>query len=244
MKTFATILLILTFTLTLLGQNKPSSTLEKKATQKIVIEKINGDRLTGLFVGGNTETITIEISEAKLPIKISEVKAIWFGDVPEKVTEKSTAPVSETNNLSVEAAIIYRSGEVVPIARTTFYLIDDDVITIFKNAGITPTPTTSRIQKDYTQAILSDIGFSAKYGTLPEYQTFIAKWTEAIKPHIKFTFETDFNGKASVPNIPLGNYYLFAISSTRQSGIVWNMPVDTNTTKKLVLDAKNAAFAY
>ena len=37
---------------------------------------------------------------------------------------------------------------------------------------------------------------------------------------------------------------LFAISSTRQSGIVWNLAIDTNTTKNLVLDAKNAAFAY
>jgi hypothetical protein len=72
----------------------------------------------------------------------------------------------------------------------------------------------------------------------------LPKFDQFLEDFQKLTFETDFNGKASVPNVPIGNFYLFAISSTRQSGIVWNLAIDTNTTKNLVLDAKNAAFAY
>jgi hypothetical protein len=68
---------------------KPTLVAEIKPVQKVVIEKINGDKLTGLFVGANTDTLTIQISETNLPVKFSEIKAVWFGDMPEK-------PVADT----------------------------------------------------------------------------------------------------------------------------------------------------
>ena len=49
-------------------------------TQKVVIEKLNGDKITGLFVSGDANLITIEISSAKVPINLNEIKAIWIGE--------------------------------------------------------------------------------------------------------------------------------------------------------------------
>lgn len=64
---------------------KPSPTADvKTATQKIVIEKINGDKLTGLLVKADTESLTVQISETNLPVKFTEIKAVWFGEIPEK----------------------------------------------------------------------------------------------------------------------------------------------------------------
>jgi hypothetical protein len=57
---------------------KPST----KPTQKVVVEKLNGERLTGLFVGANAETVTIRISETNLFVEFSEIKAVWFGAMP------------------------------------------------------------------------------------------------------------------------------------------------------------------
>lgn len=61
---------------------KPIPVVEAKPTQKVIIEKSNGDKLTGLLVKADTETLTIQISETNLPVKFIEIKAVWFGEIP------------------------------------------------------------------------------------------------------------------------------------------------------------------
>lgn len=156
----------------------------------------------------------------------------------------SKNPQSQNSVLNVEAAVIYRSGEVVPVARTTFALLDDDLVTILREAGVRPTASTSRIYTDYGKAIMADIGFSARYGSLPDYQKFSSDLAAAVRSHVKYTFQTDFSGKASLTGVLPGKYYLFGIGSTRKSGVVWNLAIDTTTTSNVTLDANNAAFAY
>jgi hypothetical protein len=225
---------------------KPTPIVEIKAevkpSQKVVVEKANGDRLTGLFAGGDADSIIIDLDGNKIIVKLSDISVLRFGDAPPTPTVAETKPA--VPSLNVEAAIIYRSGEVVPVARTTFYFLDDDVVTILKSAGVQPTSMTGRTYSDYGKAIMSDIGFSARYGSLPEYQSFSIKLAEAIKSHVKYTFQTDFSGKANLADIPMGKFYLFGIGSTRQSGVVWNLPIDTSIGGSLVLDVNNAAFAY
>lgn len=234
---------------------KPAANTETKKTtadaakpnQNVIVEKLNGDKISGLFVSADVESLSIEISGVKVPIKFSEIKLVKFNageDSP--VVVGATTPSSQPKNstINIEAAIIYRSGQVVPVARTTFYLLDDDLITILKTAGVQPTASTSRMYQDYGKAILTDIGFAVRYGSLPDYQRFGSAVAEAIKPHIKYTFQTDFSGKAILSDAPPGKFFLFGIGATRQSGVVWNMAIDTTTNQNLVLDANNAAFAY
>jgi hypothetical protein len=94
MKTTITLLIILVFAFCAFGQVrrtpiKPKTTTtpeakteapEAKPLQKVVVEKTNGDKLTGLFVSGNADSVTIEISGTKVPIGFTEIKAMWVGD--------------------------------------------------------------------------------------------------------------------------------------------------------------------
>jgi hypothetical protein len=98
MKFLLTILITLLFALSSSAQTKKTvakpkptpvvptkpTVEEAKPTQKVTIEKLNGDRLTGLFVGGDTESIIIEVSGTKLPFKITEISNLQFGESPNK----------------------------------------------------------------------------------------------------------------------------------------------------------------
>ena len=60
----------------------PVPVVEAPPTQKVIVEKTNGDKLTGLLVKADSETLTVQISETNLPVKFSEIKAVWFGEIP------------------------------------------------------------------------------------------------------------------------------------------------------------------
>src|SRR5687768_13698898 len=54
-------------------------------TQKVVVEKMNGDRLTGLFVEASSEKITVSISDAKIDIPFSGIASIRVNEAPAPV---------------------------------------------------------------------------------------------------------------------------------------------------------------
>lgn len=101
-------IIILMFAVSVYGQSKPSAKkpkstnvvktapspqptpvapviVETKPIQKVIVEKTNGDRFTGLLVRADTESLIVQISDANLPIRLSEIKAIWFGEIPQPV---------------------------------------------------------------------------------------------------------------------------------------------------------------
>jgi hypothetical protein len=98
MRTFLTIVL-LGFTTIGFGQiKKPTTKVTPKPNsatpiQKVIIEKKNGDKITGLFVSGDTNSITIKISNTKVPINLNEIKAIRFEtETRISVIEKPSKP--------------------------------------------------------------------------------------------------------------------------------------------------------
>lgn len=110
MKIYLSILIILVCTICTFGQAKKpvsrssvapikSAKPETKATQKVVVEKLNGDKLTGLFASGNADSITIEISNTKIPVSFTEIKAMWIGDAK----PEPTAPQPSAINYTAEA---------------------------------------------------------------------------------------------------------------------------------------------
>lgn len=63
-----------------------------RPTKKAVIEKINGDRMTGLFVSGDAESIIIEVDSTNLKVKFSDLKSLRIGDDSEPVAAAPSLP--------------------------------------------------------------------------------------------------------------------------------------------------------
>lgn len=163
---------------------------------------------------------------------------------PELLAPKPEPLAPKKATLSIETGIIYRTGEVVPVARTTFYLLDDDVLTIAKSGGIQPKPETARIFKNTDEALLSDIGYALAGQHQMLYADFAASFLKVLDPHIVVKFTTDFSGKAAVPDLEVKQYYLFGAGTTRRSNALWNMKIDLAKETHIVLDQNNAATAY
>src|SRR5687768_409595 len=127
MKAFT--LLILLFALTISGQN--TTPKQPEPNVKVVVEKTNGDRLTGEFISASNTSISIEVSGTKINILLSEIALLRFNSA----TQSETTAVVETS-LSFEAALIYNYGGTQPVGRTSVYLLDKPLRDILTEAGL------------------------------------------------------------------------------------------------------------
>ena len=164
-------------------------------------------------------------------------------------SSKSPAPVSsvsvapQSGALSLEAALVFRSGDVKPVARTVFYLLDDDLAKILRSAGL-KTSQRYGTMEDTDQNLLFSFGSASKYPSLEGQAQFYATATEALKPHIKQSITTDFSGKATFQNVPIGNYFLMGFGVTPRGFVLWNLAVEIKPgNASITLDQNNAAFA-
>jgi hypothetical protein len=214
-------------------------TVEIKPTQKVVIEKNNGDRLTGLFVGGNEASIIIEVSGSKIQIPLLEINVLKFGEesVPVKpVAEQKTA----SNSLSFETGVVFKSGDVKPVARATFYLLDESLEKLLMDVNFQIYGGTD---------VMS--GFALKYVSREleilrgSKSTIFDDTMLKLKPHILTSTTTDFNGKGQFTDLAEGVYYIMHVSEIGRSVILWNLRVEVKPGQNSVtLDQNNAAQAF
>ncbi len=167
------------------------------------------------------------------------------------ITTKKTT-VSAKGNLSVEAGLVFNSGDVKPVARVNFYLLDDNLETILSNAGIEAYQTidTSGASKGALlggmRAKKKSVSFVESYAvwsSSPDlYGEQLLQSKEALKPHIIATITTDFSGKGEFSQVKPGNYYLMGVGGTGKQAVLWNMPIEIKAGKQsVILDNKNAA---
>lgn len=168
---------------------------------------------------------------------------------PSAATPNSGAGITATNaasqsgELSLEAALVFRSGDVKPMARTVFYLLDDDLAKILRTAGLKTSQRYGAMQ-DTDHNLLFTFGSASKYPSLEDHAQFYSTATEALKPHIKQSITTDFSGKATFQNVPVGNYFLMGFGLTPRGFVLWNIAVEMKPgTSSITLDQNNAAFA-
>lgn len=143
-----------------------------------------------------------------------------------KIPAKKTAVVQK-GILSIEAGIVFTGGNVQPVARREFYLLDEDVAVILKDFWGDSVSIES---------ITMDLNF-------PAFQTNgVQKTLQAVKPHIVASSTTDFQGKAKFPAVKIGKYYLFGFTKAGKSAIVWNLKsVIKAGANEIILDNNNAA---
>jgi len=156
---------------------------------------------------------------------------------------KASVTAPQTGGLSIEAGLVFRSGDIKPVARTVFYLLDAHPGNILKEAGIKPADKSGMDLED-PEKLLFSLGLAMRYAELPSEQPFLAAAMEALKPHILQTVTTDFGGKAQFQPVVVGSYYLMGVAQTPKGLALWNIKVELNPGQNsFTLDQNNAAYA-
>lgn len=165
--------------------------------------------------------------------------------------QPSAAPVQDVErSLQVEAGLIYKSGAVKPVMTTDFYLLDNDLVEILKNAKVElPMERTETVNKFYDE-------FYPKYAlkfyaitssernmqSRPQnLKDFYEQANTAILPRIVQKQTSNFSGKVSFQGLKPGIYYVMSVYKTDQNTFVWNSKVDvTNGDASISLDQSTA----
>ena len=142
------------------------------------------------------------------------------------------------HSIPIKVAIIYNLGGAQAVAREDFYLLTKDAVQIWKENGLLKNekPTT------FSDALVFRIEFLAD--RLNVSQGKPSKFAEALTPYIVTTVTTDFEGNATFEAVPEGTYYIYAITETRGGNAVWSYKVSTQENKTVLLDNKNAVYAW
>lgn len=131
---------------------------------------------------------------------------------------------SAKSYLMINANIYYgaEDEQAVPI-ETEFYLLDESVIEILKQAKLKPSfPDGNRRQltdEDYLQATVQAL-------TANDAESKVVRLLieNELAAHKFISVKTDSAGTAYAP-IPIGNYYLFGVGKASGQTLVWNTAI-------------------
>lgn len=161
--------------------------------------------------------------------------------------------LNQQATVSIEAALVFKSGDVKPVARTEFMLLDKNFETILQESDFTselPEDLKGKISKISPLkafALLANATEKAASYSVPtstgkdEFRLALMKATAAVKPHTLYSTTTDFQGKAEFKEVKAGEYYLFGYSNAGATVVVWNLKTEVKSGQnKITLDQNNA----
>jgi len=175
---------------------------------------------------------------------------------PPPDTKIEVAPIAD-KSISIEAGLIYKSGDAKPVARTTFYLLDESLGEILRKADVKPpfdAPANADVKvRDmvYTKLVLMQyariLPVLDKIKRDQEGQRmhdFCELVTSSLLPHVVAKETTSFSGKAKFASLKPGTYYVFGMYPTQRGSVVWDLSVDaTKSEANITLDQNNAVVA-
>lgn len=152
--------------------------------------------------------------------------------------------LSQSNSASIhlEAALVYQNGDVKPVARTEFLLLDDDLGKILNDAKCPMPYPLNLITQD---AQLQQVITYGKALLRPEgYTAYLPEAAKALQPHVLQVQKTGFDGKASFTT-EAKTVYLFAVTRTARGYVIWNHKLSVKSGEnKVQLSQDEAAFVY
>jgi hypothetical protein len=156
-----------------------------------------------------------------------------------KKTATPKKPVAvQKGNLSIEAGLVFKNGDVKPVARVEFHLLDADLESIIRDSGL----KLGQYDDTYIDRYASLEFATRQYGVVT---TQLKQAQAAIKSHIVASVTTDFSGKGKFPTIKTGKYYLYGVGGTAQQAAIWNLSVEIKAgNQSITLDNKNTAKIY
>ena len=164
------------------------------------------------------------------------------------VSRSASARSMNKGTLSLEAGLVYRSGDVKPVARARFFLVNQNPGIILQRGGLY-TPSVGGIgggSTDPSKLALA-VGMALAYMDLelPEQQRFLLSALETLTPHIVESLQTDFSGKAEFSPHSTGSYYLMGVTKTPRGLSFWNVRIELRPgSNQIMLDQDNAATAF
>ena len=168
----------------------------------------------------------------------------------EDVSYKENVSSKQEAVLSVEAALVFKSGDVKPVARTEFFLLDKNFETVLQESGYMTLITTSTLPQsvkdsfskmDKINSVRTFAAVIDNSQSLDVLQLPLAKAITATQSHITYRATTDFQGKAQFKEVKAGTYYLFGYAKVGESVAVWNVKMEIKEGQNsIILDQNNA----
>lgn len=201
-------------------------------SQKVIVEKTNGDKITGYFISGKTDSVRVQVSGYPVTIMLSDIASLKF------VSASSIMqPPSDVPTIFLESAIVNSDGGTQSAARVRFYILNKSVEQILADAKVSRLSEGLSYLDSYALALMNK-------ASAPKYMDIVTAGTQAIKPHIVGELETDSRGSAEYRFDKTGDFYIYGFTQTRKGHAAWNLPVRLqNGRNSIILDQNNAASA-
>ncbi|HSI88669.1 MAG TPA: zinc ribbon domain-containing protein [Pyrinomonadaceae bacterium] len=129
-------------------------------------------------------------------------------------SQSSVTSPPDRGVVKIDARIVTREGQPEAVRNEKFYLLEKDLEQILREADLRPIEGNS-LSNSFGLAVL----YPDRYGD------FHRKALDAINKNIEYSGTTDSSGKAELPNVEPGNYYLFGITKTPNGFALWSSPV-------------------
>ena len=162
---------------------------------------------------------------------------------------QEAAPSKVQSILSIEAGLVYKSGDAKPVPRTEFHLLDADPEKILADAKI---ERKGRLKNWKEMALVKAYAASklcvhrlTKCPALKDSWDLARDADDALKPHITKSVTTGFDGKATFEAVPAGTYYVMGVYLLDDSFVVWNVEVNLKSeAQQVILDQNNALMIF
>ena len=159
---------------------------------------------------------------------------------PTPLPSPTPTPTPE-GTLQIEAGLVFKSGDVKPVARTVFYLLDAEPGEILKDGGVKTSMKSFQNAPPDAKVLLFNLALAINGQILPENAEFVKAAMPVLQPHIVQTVTTDFSGKAQFSAVKIGTYYLTGFAEVGRASVTWNLKITLGPgPTTIVLDNNNA----
>lgn len=192
------------------GRNNDDS-----ANQRLSVNVNSQQRQTTAGIPNGPSTVTTVPSTGSSSVTIPSAP-------PPMPSSQTTVPGSQTSvtgpptkgKVTIDAKLVTRNGAAQSVRNEKFYLLDQDLETILGSAGLEPIEG---------QTLTNSLGLSLIFPD--KYGDFNRNAFRVIRPHIKYSGQTDGSGKAQLSGVEPNSYYLFGMTKAGRGFAVWNNQV-------------------
>ncbi|CAN5356112.1 hypothetical protein BH20ACI2_BH20ACI2_09980 [soil metagenome] len=156
----------------------------------------------------STDTTSVSIPDTAPPPPVQTTT------VPGTSTDVPVAPAPTKGTVTLSAKVITSSGSQQSVRGTRFYLLEEDVETVLREARVEPIEGNS---------LAGSLGLAAVYPD--RYSDFQRAAMRAISAKSKYSGTTNSSGGANLSGVDPKGYYLFGIVKIGRGFALWNSPV-------------------